>query len=392
MSKTRLTVCVGGGGVGKTTTSAALALHLARSGKRTLVITVDPARRLADALGVEVGQETQQVHDATIEASSGGCLYAKMPDPRQGMGELLLGLFQDPAQRERVRANPAYRELADSLAGVHELLTVGLVQGEMDSGNFDEVVLDTAPSRNALAFLAYPARFLGLLEARALTWLSSLAGGVAPVNAPGDSVPPPSNRGGGLFAWGRAKVEGLFGRIVGMDALRNLSALFGEMAAVRARWAQSVRRSQEILEDPANRYLVVGAPAGGSLADVRFLIDALAERSLAPTAIVLNRAETGPGEGENGVSRLLDTRSDLVERLGAADVALLRSTLGTLAEEHRARGLAADEAVSFLEAHAPRGTPVLRLPFVGPGSPREIVLALADAWAEVLAAREKPLL
>ncbi len=396
MSKPRLTVCVGGGGVGKTTTSAALALHLARSGKRTLVITVDPARRLADALGVEIGQATQEVKDPTIAASSGGRLYAKMPDPRQGMGELLLGLFQDPAQRERVKANPAYRELSDSLAGVHELLTVGLVQSEMDSGNFDEVVLDTAPSRNALAFLSYPGRFLGLLEARALTWLSSLAGGSPPPSAaPGESresVPPPSGRGGGLFAWGRAKVEGLFGRIVGLDALRNLSALFGEMAAVRARWAQSVRRSQEILDDPANRYLVVGAPSGGSLADVRFLVDALAKRSLAPTAVVLNRAETGPGEGETGVARILDTRADVTAKIEASDVSVLRATLDSLAEEHRARGVAADEAVRFLKTTAPRGTPVLRLPFVGPGSPREIVLALADAWAEVLGAQEKPLL
>lgn len=401
--RARLTVCVGGGGVGKTTTSAALALHLARSGKRTLVITVDPARRLADALGVEVGQETRQV---TVAEGTGGRLYAKMPDPRMGMGELLLGLFDDPAQRERVMKNPAYRELSDSLAGVHELLTVGLVQSEMDSGRFDEVVLDTAPSRNALSFLGYPGRFLGLLEARALTWLSTLAAASGPnaPNAPNassasgapasasDSVPPPSSRAGGIFAWGRAKVEGLFGRIVGLEALRNLSALFGEMASVRARWAQSVRRSQEIFDDPTNRYLVVGAPAGGSLADVRFLIDALAKRSLTPTAIVLNRAETGPSEEETGVARLLQTRSDLAEKVGAPEVELLRTTLDSLGADHRARAAAADEAVRFLARNAPRGTPVLRLPFVGPGSPRDVVLKLADAWRDVLAEQDKPLL
>jgi anion-transporting ArsA/GET3 family ATPase len=387
-TKPRLTVCVGGGGVGKTTTSAALALHLARSGKRTLVITVDPARRLADALGVELGQETRPV---TVAEGTEGRLFAKMPDPRIGMGDLLLGLFDDPAQRQRVMSNPAYRELSNSLAGVHELLTVGLVQSEMDSGRFDEVVLDTAPSRNALSFLGYPGRFLGLLEARALTWLSSLAAS----NAPGDSVPPPSgpaSRAGGIFAWGRAKVEGLFGRIVGLEALRNLSALFGEMASVRARWAQSVRRSQEIFDDPGNRFLVVGAPAGGSLADVRFLVEALAKRSLTPTAIVLNRAETGPSEEETAVARLLETRPDLTERLGARQGDLLRTTLDSLGADHRARAAAADEAVRFLARYAPRGTPVLRLPFVGPGSPRDVVLKLADAWRDVLAAQEKPLL
>ncbi|HQB46917.1 MAG TPA: ArsA-related P-loop ATPase, partial [Polyangiaceae bacterium] len=176
---TRLSVCVGGGGVGKTTTSAALALSLAQRKRKTLVITVDPARRLADALGTEVGRHAQPV---TLDRA-GGMLFARMPDSRMSLDDFVLWLFEDPVQRQRVMNNPAYRELGDSLAGVHELITIGLLQTEIDSGHWDEVVLDTAPSRHALAFLTYPSRLLGLLEAKALAWLAALASTADPSQA-----------------------------------------------------------------------------------------------------------------------------------------------------------------------------------------------------------------
>ena len=127
---TRLTVCVGGGGVGKTTASAALALSLARTQRRTLVITVDPARRLADALGTEVGRHAQPV---SLDRSE-SYLFARMPDSRMSLDDFAQWLFEDPEQRQRVMANPAYLELGDSLAGVHELITIGLLQTEVDSG------------------------------------------------------------------------------------------------------------------------------------------------------------------------------------------------------------------------------------------------------------------
>jgi anion-transporting ArsA/GET3 family ATPase len=365
----RLTVCVGGGGVGKTTTSAALALHLARSGARTLVLTVDPARRLADALGVEVGQAAAPV---ALCPRAEGRFFARMPDTRGSMGELMEWVFEDPAQRARVVGNPAYRELADALAGMHELLTVTLLQHEANAGLYDEIVLDTAPSRNALTFLTFPARFLELLEAKALGWLATVAG--AP---PGGA--PPARRG--LFAWGRSKVEALFGHVVGVDALRNLSALFAEMVSARERWAELVRESDRLLRAPATRYFVVGAPSGGAVSDVAFLLGALERRKVRPAAVVLNRAERGASPVERDVRALLDAHPGLV---APADEAALRAALEALALEHRARSAAADAAARALAARSPRGVPLVRLPFVGPASPPEIVLGLADAWRALL--------
>lgn len=360
----RLTICVGGGGVGKTTTSSALALAMARQGQNTLVITVDPARRLADALGVDVGQATTVTR---FDERAGERLFAKMPDPRSSMADFTTWLFEDPAQRQRFQQNPAYRELADSLAGVHELLTIGLLQTEIDSGAFDEVVLDTAPSRHALAFLTYPSRLLELLEAKALAWLSAL-----------------STTGGderrGFFAWGRQKVEGVFGKIIGVSGVMNLSAMFAELVSVRGRWADLARRTDGMLRDARTRYLVIGAPTGAALADIEYLLGALDRRKLRPSAVVLNRAEREASPAVSGTTALLASHPGIVS---SDDEARIRQALTGLESEHRARAIAADDAERRLLSRLPRGTPLVRLPYVGPRPPQDIVRVLADAWEHV---------
>lgn len=367
----RLTVCVGGGGVGKTTSSAALGLHMARAGARTLVITVDPARRLADALGVELGQATRP---APIDERSGGRLFARMPDPRQSMDDFSLWLFTDEKRRERFRANRAVQEMADSIAGIHEILTVALLQNEVDSGNYDEVVLDTAPSRHALAFLTYPTRLLDMLEAKALSWLAAAADNSDPDE---ENEAPPTNA---LFAWGKARLESLFARVIGLPGLRSLSSMFGDLFTVRERWAALARRTQTLLADPSSRYLLVGAPTGGALDDIAYLAQSLERHKLRPTAVVLNRAEREPPACEQQVQKLLESSPPLVTD---DDTRVLRQTLEALHAEHAARKVAADEASKTLARRIPRGTPVVRLPFVGPASPRDIVLALADEWGKI---------
>lgn len=363
----RLTISVGGGGVGKTTTSAALALHMARAGRKTLVITVDPARRLADALGVEIGAATAV---APVDPKAEGRLFARMPDTRASFADFIRWLFIDDVQRARVERNPAYREMANSLAGIHEILTIALVQNEIDSGIYDEIVLDTAPSRNALTFLTYPGRLLEMLEAKATTWLAQMATNLQEEQSGRRSI----------FSWGRAKVEGIFGKAVGLEGLRNLSALFAEIASVRERWAELARRTERMLQAPSTRFFLVGAPTGGSISDVLYLVGSLDRRNMRPTAVVLNRAEGEPPACERAVGRLLDEHRGIVS---AADESVLRSTLNSLAGEHKMRANAADEATRTLKTKLPRGTPVIRLPFVGPAMPNEIVVSLADAWKDV---------
>jgi anion-transporting ArsA/GET3 family ATPase len=367
----RLTVCVGGGGVGKTTSSAALGLHLARAGARTLVITVDPARRLADALGVELGQATRP---ALIDPRAQDRLFARMPDPRSSMDDFTLWLFTDEQRRQRFRENRAVQEMADSIAGIHEILTVALLQNEVDSGNYDEVVLDTAPSRHALAFLTYPNRLLDMLEAKALSWLAAAA------EKSEEKEEESSSAAGVIFAWGKARLEALFARVIGLPGLRSLSSMFGDLFTVRERWAALARRTQVMLADPGTRYLLVGAPTGGALDDIAYLAGSLERQKLRPTAIVLNRAEREPPPCEREVRELLDENPSLVT---TADQQILRQTLDVLAAEHAARKTAADEATRQISKRLSRGIPVVRLPFVGPASPRDIVVSLADEWAKI---------
>ena len=366
--RTRLTVCVGGGGVGKTTTSAAIALSLARRKRRTLVITVDPARRLADALGTEVGRHAQQV---TLEEPVSD-LWAQMPDTRSSFDDFVVWLFDDPARRKHVMDNPAYRELRDSLAGVHELVTIGLLQTEIDGGQWDEVVLDTAPSRHALAFLTYPSRLASLLEAKALTWLAAMANTADPSAV--DQRPK-----SGLFEWGRSKAEAIMGKIVGIEGLRNLSMLFSDMVSVREQWAAMARRTDALFHNPSTRYLIISAPTGGAIADAGYLVENLRRKGLGTAGIVLNRAESAPPSCELRVMQALES--------GALDdskehVAALRTTLEAMRVEHQARGEAAESAMKVLRGIAPSGVEITRLPFVHRSEPRAVVLALADAWGE----------
>ncbi len=366
---TRLTVCVGGGGVGKTTTSAALALSLATRKKRTLVITVDPARRLADALGTEVGRKTQRV---TLDQKNQDYLFARMPDTRMSLNDFVEWLFEDPVRRERLMKNPAYLALGDSLAGVHEAITIGLLQTEIDSGNWDEVVLDTAPSRHALAFLTYPTKLLGLLEAKALGWLAALA-----TNADPAQVELKPKRG--LFEWGRSKAEAIVGKIVGLEGLRSLSSLFADMVSVRERWAALARRTDDMLRNPSTRYLIIGSPTGGAMADADFLVRNLGVHGLRPSSIVLNRAESAPPACEQ---RVLEAILNGGLDLPVAHKDALVQTLRTMAQEHRLRSQAAQQATEQLQRIAPPGTKVIRLPFIHRSEPSAIVQALSRIWFE----------
>jgi len=370
MNSARLTVCVGGGGVGKTTTAAALALHLAREGARTLVITVDPARRLADALGIAVGPTTSL---AQICPRAHDRLFANMPDPRASTGLFMHWLFEDPKQRARVQENPAYHELADSLAGMHELVALSLLEREAQSGRFDEIVLDTAPSRNALAFLSYPSRLLELLEAKTLTWLSALA---PPSDGASTTEAPKPSR---LWSWSRNKVEQLFGRVVGLTALRNLSLLFGDLVSVRQRWAQLVHETENLLRHATTRYLLVGAPTGGAIADLHYLDQALERRGLRSAGLVLNRAFSDNMDHVRELELLLSS-SPLT--MAPEATALLQTALHQMRDEHEARRAATARAEQTFAQQVARGIPIIRLPRVDQPDSKDIVLALADAWEQ----------
>ncbi len=208
----RVCVCVGAGGVGKTTTSAALAFGLAARGAKVAVVTIDPARRLATALGLgELSGEPRRI-DPKLLAAQGvaepGELWAMALDVKRTFDEIVIRLSPDAHSREEILANPVYRELSSAVSGVQELSAVTKLYDLYNEYDFDVIVLDTPPSRNALDFLAAPENMLHFLEGRALKVFLA-----------------PSGLTARLFGRGTGLVFAIFARVTGVDMLGDLSTL-----------------------------------------------------------------------------------------------------------------------------------------------------------------------
>jgi len=171
----RVLVTVGTGGVGKTTVAAALGLAGARAGKSVLVMTIDPARRLADALGTgaldHVPREVPRERLSEAGVAGEGKLAAMMLDTKRTFDELVERFAADPASRERIFANPIYRNLTDALGGSREYSAMEKLRQVHAEGGYDLIVLDTPPASHALDFLDAPRRLAGFLESQLLTTL-----------------------------------------------------------------------------------------------------------------------------------------------------------------------------------------------------------------------------
>jgi anion-transporting ArsA/GET3 family ATPase len=352
-----VTVCAGGGGVGKTTVSAALALALAREGKRTLVVTVDPARRLADALGIEVGTEVLPV---ALEPGVDDRLFALMPEPKSAVRLCLDYVFEGEQEaHDRVLSNSLYLALEDAIAGVHELLSVVLVARAAAMLPLDHVVVDTAPSRHALDFVTYPGRLASLLEGRAMAWLSGLAARV-------DDAPASAR---GIFAWGKRRVEKALARVLGARVLEDLTSIFADLSVVRSRFSAITRDAESLLLGPRTSFVLVAAPTGAAAADVEFLAKRIEKLGRTTSAVVLNRADRGPPAW---VAPLQRVQSEPI-----------RLALRELEDERTARTLAADASAVTLARRCP-GVRQLRLPAIEASNPADIVRALADEMGPAL--------
>ena len=358
-------VCAGGGGVGKTTSSAALAVALARSGKKTLIVTVDPARRLAHAMGVEVTEEIQPAH---VEPAVEGKLFALMPEPRRSTPTFAKVLYEGrPEDLARVMKNPVYLTMADAAAGMHEIVSLILVAKAVEEGDYDYLVIDTAPSRNALDFVSYPGRLAVLFEGRAVSWLGNLASNVAQ-----------DDRGPGLFASMEKRVEAMFGRILNPRVLKDLAQLFADLALIKDRFARFARMSERMLLGERTRYLLVSAPTGSAQADVAFLARRLARLNHTPTALVLNRSD------EREPEWLAPLRKE------APGWPPLAEALTQVEHEFLVRKRAGDRLASVLGKELGR-VPQVRLPTLESPDPAEIVRELATKMEPHLATLARPL-
>ena len=332
VATSRIIICSGSGGVGKTTTAAVLAMEAAALGRRAVVVTIDPAKRLADALGLEgIGNQPR-----SIEGPWPGALSAVMLDTKRTFDDLVARYSADPEQVERILENRFYKNISGALSGTQEYMAMEkLYELQADAG-FDLVVVDTPPSRNALDFLDAPRRLTHLLDHRLYRVLM----------APTRGVMKAVNVAAQAFVRSVSKVVG---NEVFDDAIAFFQAFEGMEEGFKAR-AELVL---DLLTSPATSFVLVASPTRDTVAEARFFADKLAEAEIPVAALIVNRMHpTFTDELPEALAERARTLEgtdlgDLFRNL--ADFALVASR-----EEEHLAGLADQVAPA----------PVIRVPFL----------------------------
>ncbi len=272
----RVCVCAGSGGVGKTTTSAAIALGIAAQGAKVAVVTIDPANRLADALGLqELENEPRRVEPArlaTADLEVKGELWAMMLDPKRTFDELIERIAPDPARAEEIKENRVYRELSTAVSGSQELTAIAKLYELDQEGRFDVLVLDTPPSRNALEFLDAPGRLNAFLEGRALKAF------LRPT-------------GLGMRVLGRGALPLLSGlrRITGIDLISDLSTFFQLLGDMTNDFSQRAAQVETLLRADTTAFLLVTSAAREPIDEAIWFAERLQTDGLPFAGVVVNR-------------------------------------------------------------------------------------------------------
>ena len=272
--RTKVIVCCGSGGVGKTTTAAALALRAAERGRETVVLTIDPARRLAQSLGLTHLDNTPRPVDG-IEAANGGRLDAMMLDMKRTFDEIVL-THADPRRAEQILANPFYQSLSSSFAGTQEYMAMEKLGQLAATGKWDLIVVDTPPSRSALDFLDAPKRLGSFLDGRLVRLL------MAPARA-GSSV---YRR---VVTTGFSVVTGALNKILGKSLLGDVQTFVSAFDTMFGGFRQRAERTYRLLAAPGTSFVVVAAPEPDALREATYFVDRLAEDRMRLAGLVLNR-------------------------------------------------------------------------------------------------------
>jgi anion-transporting ArsA/GET3 family ATPase len=339
-----IVVCCGSGGVGKTTTAAALALRAAENhGRRTVVLTIDPARRLAQSLGLtELDNAPRQVKGID-SGDEGGELHAMMLDMKRTFDDVVLA-HTDPARAAEIFANPFYQAMSSTFSGTQEYMAMEKLGQLHARGEWDLIVVDTPPSRSALDFLDAPARLSRFLDGRMLRLL------LAPARAGGRSVFNLVTASFGVFSRAVQK-------ILGAQLLSDLSGFVAALDSMFGDFRQRAEQTYRILQARETAFLVVAAPEPDAIREAAFFAGRLGTERMPLAGLVLNRVHRTSLPGLSAEHSL--TAATRLERLGGheATAGALRvhaALIQRTAREHRvaARFTDAFPAVPLAEVTA----------------------------------------
>jgi anion-transporting ArsA/GET3 family ATPase len=284
-------ICAGSGGVGKTTTAAALGLHAAERGRRTIVLTIDPARRLADALGLrDLGNEAREVG-----IGAKGMLSAMMLDQKGAWDQLVERYAPSPEVRDRILANRFYQNLSQSFAGSQEYMAVEQLSELHQSGRYDLIVVDTPPTRHALDFLDAPQRIADFLDRQVVRWF----------------VKPYFSAGWATLRTVNRTIGALFRRLedaTGVTALVEVSDFFVSMSALFDGFEERVQRVNRLLQSEETAFVLIASPDEQVLTEAEYFCRKVDELSVRLRAVVFNRVHLESAAARRGVDPAALTR------------------------------------------------------------------------------------
>jgi len=301
---TKIIVCTGSGGVGKTTTSAALALRAAERGRKVVVLTIDPARRLAQSMGIEKLDNTPRPVPG-VNPDGGGALDAMMLDMKRTFDEVVESQAS-PEKAAQILGNPFYVALSSSFAGTQEYMAMEklgqLHRDAAKTGRWDLVVVDTPPSRSALDFLDAPERLSSFLDGRFIRIL------LAPAKGPAR-----------LMTAGLGVVTNALTKILGAQVLKDMSMFVSAFDTLFGGFRQRAQKTFELLQAEGTAFLVVAAPEPDALREAAYFVERLEEERMPLAGLVVNRATRLNLTGVSG-----DQAAAAAEKLDGLAAGLLR--------------------------------------------------------------------
>lgn len=317
----RVVVTVGAGGVGKTTTAAALAVAAARRGKRVLCLTIDPAKRLAESLGLtEMRTEAKTVDPARFAAAGvpiTGTLTAMMLDTKRTFDELVLKYSSSPEKAEKLLGNKLYQYVSTSLAGTQEYMAMEKLVAVKDDPAYDLIILDTPPTANALDFLDAPQRLMDALDSATMKWFVQAfqSSGKFSLN---------------LIAKSAATILRTIGKITGGGFLEAMAEFIAELNDLFGGFKERAARVERALRSPEIAFVLVTSASPPSIQEVLYFAERLEQANMPRGAFVVNRFRLPPALAEVGITQAqaadglrahgLDTRleEDAPERVARA--------------------------------------------------------------------------
>lgn len=365
LDERRIMICVGSGGVGKTTTSAVIGLQAALAGKRVLVLTIDPARRLANSLGIEeIGNERQQIplarfRDVGLEPK--GEMWAMMLDMKESFDRLVQRDAPDEQTRDKILENRFYHYFSTSLAGTQEYAASERLFDLHEEGYFDLIVLDTPPTTHALDFLEAPERLADAVSSRALQWLYK----------PGIFSGKP---GRGILSVGTSYVTRTLGKFTGGELLKDLSVFLRTFSALFDGFEERARAVQRLLASDEVGFVVVTAPDTLTVEEALFFHDQLGGEALHVDGFVVNRVHPHWVEdqaieaGAEPLCRALEAVDEKLEgkRDEAAGTLNFEEMAAAMVENAMQLQLRADQdsgSIEHLRGELPATMPIVQVPY-----------------------------